>query len=176
VSRVEYVVYVDPARYARIPDHATKYEIGRVIGRLNKKLASHRYILVGPGRWGSANVNLGVKVSYADFYNTSMLVEIAFAGTEGTPEVSYGTHFFQDLVEANIYPLSIYPDEEGVVFNRAFFENGPNVLTDILPADAQYAEYIKVIDVRAMTGGRLLEIIMNAEEEKAMGYVRSYTE
>jgi hypothetical protein len=103
-------------------------------------------------------------------------VEIAFAGTEGTPEVSYGTHFFQDLVEANIYPLSIYPDEEGVVFNRAFFENGPNVLTDILPADAQYAEYIKVIDVRAMTGGRLLEIIMNAEEEKAMGYVRSYTE
>ena len=172
VSGIEYVVYVDPARYALVPDYATKHEIARVIGRLNKKLEGHRYILVGPGRWGSSNINLGVKVSYADIYNTSMLIEVAFAGREGTPEVSYGTHFFQDLVEANIYPLPLYPDEADTVFNRAFFENTPNALTAFLPGDERYAEVVKVIDVRAVTGGRLVEVVMNAEEEKAMGYVR----
>ena len=176
VPRIEYVVYVDPARYDRTPDYTTKHEIGRVIGRLNKKLESHRYILIGPGRWGSANIDLGVQVSYADIYNTSMLVEVAFAGPEGTPEVSYGTHFFQDLVEANIYPLPLYPDEKGTVFNQEFFENTPNVLATLLADDEPCAQYIKVIDVQAATGGRLLEVVMNAEEEKAVGYIRSYEE
>ncbi|MCR4408516.1 MAG: PEP/pyruvate-binding domain-containing protein [Anaerolineae bacterium] len=174
VPRVEYVVYVSPTRYAAIPDYTTKYEVGRVIGRLNKKLEGHRYIIIGPGRWGSANIDLGVKVSYADIYNTLMLIEVAFAGPEGTPEVSYGTHFFQDLVEANIYALPLYPDEEGTLFNHSFFEDSANVLAMLLPDDEPYARYVKVIDVRAATGGRLLEVVMNAEQEKAVGYVRAY--
>ncbi len=174
VSRVEYVVYVDPHKYDAIPDHATKYAIGRVIGRLNKKLEGHPYILIGPGRWGSSNIDLGVKVTYADIYNASMLVEVAFAGAEGTPEVSYGTHFFQDLIEANIYPLPLYPDEDGAVFNRTFFETSPNVLTRFLPEDARYADYVRVIDVREVAGGRLLEVVMSADEERAVAYLRRY--
>ncbi|MBC7249191.1 MAG: PEP/pyruvate-binding domain-containing protein [Anaerolineae bacterium] len=174
VSRIEYVVYVDPARYAQIPDYTTKLEIGRVVGRLNKKLEGHRYILIGPGRWGSANIDLGVRVSYADIYNTSMLIEVGSAESGGMPEVSYGTHFFQDLVEANIYPLALYPDQPDTVFNRAFFEDSPNMLTAFLPDDEPYAQYVKVIDVRAVTGGRLLEVVMNAEKEKAVAYVRRY--
>ncbi|MDH7486414.1 MAG: PEP/pyruvate-binding domain-containing protein [Anaerolineae bacterium] len=171
VSRIAYVVYVDPARYAQVPDYATKHEIARLIGRLNKRLEGQRFILVGPGRWGSSNIDLGVKVRYADIYNTAMLIEVAFAGPEGTPEVSYGTHFFQDLVEANIYPLPLYPDEKDTVFKRAFFDDTPNVLADLLPEEAGLAPYVKVIDVAAATGGRLLEVVMNADEEKAIGYL-----
>jgi len=174
VRRVEYVVYVDPLRYQQAPDYVTRREIGRVIGRLNRQLEGHRFILIGPGRWGTSNLDLGVKVSYAEIYNTSMLIEVAFAGPGGTPEVSHGTHFFQDLVEANIYPLPLYPDEEGAVFNPAFFEETPNVLPDLLPEDAAYAPYVKVIDVRAATGGKLLEVAMNADEEKAIAYLRRY--
>ncbi|MBC8450187.1 MAG: PEP/pyruvate-binding domain-containing protein [Chloroflexi bacterium] len=176
VPRIAYVVYVDPARYAQVPDYETKHEIARVIGRLNKKLQGQRFILVGPGRWGSSNIDLGVKVSYADIYNTAMLIEVAFAGPEGTPDVSYGTHFFQDLVEANIYPLPLYPDEKGTVFNRAFFDDTPNALAAFLPEDERHAQVVKVVDVPAVTDGRLLEVVMNADEEKAMGYVRSYAE
>ena len=170
---VEYLVYVDPIHYAQIPDHATKHEVGRVIGRLNKRLEGSRYILLGPGRWGSSNIDLGVKVGYADIYNTKMLVEIAFAGPEGTPESSYGTHFFQDLVEANIYALSLYPDAEETIFNHAFFDQAPNALLALLPDQTAAAETVKVIDVRAATGGRLLDIVMNADEEKAVAYIRS---
>jgi hypothetical protein len=56
----------------------------------------------GPGRWGSNDINLGVKVSYANINKSKLLVEVAFAKEGYTPEVSYGTHFFQDLVEADI--------------------------------------------------------------------------
>jgi hypothetical protein len=172
VSQIEYVVYVDPLSYSQIADQAEKYEIGRLVGRLNKRLAGKRFILVGPGRWGTSNIDLGVKVTYADIYNTSMLVEVAFTGASGTPELSYGTHFFQDLVEANIYPLSLYPDDERTVFNRAFFYGTPNALADFLPDDAPFADVVRVIDVPAAMGGRYLEVVMNAEEERALGYVR----
>jgi hypothetical protein len=174
VRRVEYVIYVDPLQYAQVSDSASKYEIGRIVGRLNKRLADHRFILVGPGRWGSANVNLGVRVSYADIYNTAMLVEVAFADETGTPEASYGTHFFQDLVESNIYPLSLYPDEEDTLFNRSFFYDTPNALASLLPDDAPHSHVVRVIDVPAASGGRLLEVVMSAEEEKALAYVRHY--
>lgn len=172
VSEVEYIVYVDPHRYASIPDDVTRYEIGRLVGRINRRLAGHRFILMGPGRWGSANIALGVRVGYGDIYNTSMLVEIAFAGPAGTPEPSYGTHFFQDLVEANIYPLALHPDEPGEFFRRAFFEESPNVLPQLLPADAPLAEYVRVIHVPSVSGGRVVEVVMNSEEEKAIAYLR----
>ncbi len=174
VPRIEYVVYVDAHAYAQAPDYATRHEIARAIGRLNQKLADRRFILVGPGRWGTSNTDLGVKVRYADIYNTSMLIEVAFAGADGTPEPSYGTHFFQDLVEANIHPLSLYPDQEGTVFKQAFFLDTPNALADWLPQDQALAPYLKLIDVPAVTGGRLLEVVMNAEEEKAVGFIRGY--
>lgn len=175
VSRIEYVVYVDPVAYQAIPDYPTRHEVARLVGRLNKRLEGHRFILIGPGRWGSSNVELGVKVSYADIYNSAMLIEVAFSDTEGAPEVSYGTHFFQDLVETGIYPLPLYPDEDDTRFDRAFFERSPNVLAHLLPEDAGYARYVRVIDVPAAAGGDLLEVVMSAEEDQAIGYLRNYT-
>jgi hypothetical protein len=172
VSRIEYVVYVDPHKYAQIATTSAKLEVARVTGRLNQKLEGHCFVLIGPGRWGSSNIDLGVKVRYADIYNTSMLIEVAFAGPAGTPEVSHGTHFFQDLVEANIYPLALYLDEPETTFNESFFEDAPNLLPTLLPGDSSLAEYAKVIDVAAVSEGRLLKVIMNGEE--AVGFLQRY--
>jgi hypothetical protein len=110
-----------------------------------------------------------VKVTYADIYNTSVLIEVAYSDDGSVPEVSYGTHFFQDLVEANIYPLPLYPDDPDVVFKGAFFVSAPNALSDILPADERYEPYIKVIDIPAQCDGRSLSVIMNGEQERAIG-------
>jgi pyruvate,water dikinase len=68
------------------------------------------YILMGPGRWGSNNIDLGVNITYSDIDNTAVLVEIAREGGGHTPEVSHGTHFFQDLVEGHIIYIPVYPD------------------------------------------------------------------
>jgi hypothetical protein len=176
VPQIRYVVYVDPEKYDRIPDPATKMQLARVVGHINHRLEGERFILMGPGRWGSSNINLGLKVTYADIHNTSVLVEIALARGDGTPELSYGTHFFQNLVEARIYPLPLYPHQDGTVFKTAFFQESPNVLKDLLPSDGKYAEYIRVIDVPAVTGGRYLEVVMDSEKGKALGYLKRYPE
>ena len=172
VSSVRYVIWIDPRTYNRIPDADTRLQLARVVGQLNCALEDQPFILMGPGRWGSSNLSLGVKVSYADINNARMLIEVALAHGDQTPEVSYGTHFFQDLVESHIYPLPLYPDDDKTAFNWAFFENTPNVLAQITPQFLTYAPYVKVIDVAAVTGGHTIEIIMNGEQEKALAYVK----
>ncbi len=171
VNAIRYIVYVDPTQYSHAPDRTTQLEIARVIGRLNKRLEKECFILMGPGRWGSTNVELGVKVSYADIYNTRALVEIAQSRDGNTLEVSYGTHFFQDLVEAHIYPLPLYPDAPGTIFDRAFFEDAQNVLGELLPEDASIGNFVKVIDVPASTEGRYMDLVMDDEQDEALAYL-----
>jgi hypothetical protein len=173
VSDVRYVVYVDPYAYNQAPDYVTKLELARVIGRLNKRLENERFILMGPGRWGSSNPDLGIKVTYGDIYNAKVLAEIPLAREGSTAEASYGTHFYQDLVESGIYPLPIIPGANGAKLNNRFLTGVPNVLSQLLPGDAKYARYVRVIDLPAVTGGRRLEIVMNGEEERALGYLKT---
>jgi hypothetical protein len=173
VRGIEYIVYINPDTYAHIPDNTVRLELARIVGRLNKRLEDHKFILMGPGRWGSANIELGVKVTYADIYNCRVLIEVAMAREGGRPEVSHGTHFFQDLVEARIYPLALYPGESDVIFDSAFLDGAPNRLAALLPADAAYSDYLQVIHLPSASGGRLLHLVMNADEEKAIAYFGS---
>jgi hypothetical protein len=147
VSGIRYIVYIDPVEYSQTPDYVTRLELARVVGRLNKRLEDERFILVGPGRWGSSNLDLGVKVTYADIYNAQVLVEIPLTREGITAEASYGTHFFQDLVETGIFPLPVTPGEDGAMLNSTFLTESPNVLAELLPADARYARYVRVIGV-----------------------------
>ncbi len=178
VSDVRYVVYVDAKSYHRAPNHSAsvgstvKLEIARVIGRLNEKLRNEVFVLIGPGRWGSSDVDLGVKVTYADIFNARVLVEVAAAESGMGGEPSYGTHFFQDLVEAGIFPLPVPLGHRGVSLNTDFLDRAPNRLSALLPADAEYSEYVKVIDVPAVTGGRHIEIVMNDEQQRAVAYLK----
>jgi hypothetical protein len=140
------------------------------VGKLNKSLPRRRFILMGPGRWGSrGDIKLGVKVTYADISNTAVLVEIARKKGNYLPDLSFGTHFFQDLVEADIRYLPLYPDEPAAVFQEPFFSDSPNILPEILPEFSHLAETLKVIDIPGTTGGKVLRILMNADLDEAVG-------
>ena len=77
---------------------------------------------MGPGRWGSrGDIKLGVPVAYSDINKTAMLIEIAVKQSKYEPELSFGTHFFQDLVEENIKYLPLYPEDNDIIFNMSFF-------------------------------------------------------
>ncbi len=172
VENIRYIVFVDPERYREIPDLTMKREVGRVVGRLNKALEKEIFILMGPGRWGSSNIDLGVSVGYADIYNTKVLIEIA-AKTEngGRPELSYGTHFFQDLVEAGIYALPLHLDHPRSQFQWEFFRNAQNVLMELSPSDEEMVNYVHVIDLVREVGTERLTIAMNGEADEALGYL-----
>lgn len=170
---VRYIVYVEPEKYYTIGDHVLKQELGRAVGRLNKRLEGEAFILMGPGRWGSVNIDLGVHVTYADIFNTKVLIEVAVAHNGSIPELSYGTHFFQDLVEAGIHSLALdlsQPDS-GCRFNWQFFRDAPNLLAEVSPEDANLAPYLKVIDLDSCANRRRLNILMDGANDIAIGYL-----
>jgi hypothetical protein len=132
LENIEYVVYADPEEYDRLARISDRYEIARIIGRINRQMEGHVAILIGPGRWGSNNINLGVPVKYNEINNFRLIGEIARIKSGIVPEVSFGTHFFQDLIEAGIYYIPIYPDDSQVIFNEKFFKHAPNVFSSFV--------------------------------------------
>ena len=169
---LEYLVLVDPRDYERLPSREAMLRVARAVGALNQALPQRRFALMGPGRWGSrGDIRLGVPVTYADICRTALLVEIARKKGSYLPDVSFGTHFFNDLVESQIGYLPLYPDEPGVVWNEDFLTASPNALAELAPKYADMADTVRVIDVRAASGGLLVQVIMDGETDTALAYL-----
>jgi hypothetical protein len=169
---LSYLVLVDPRDYEQLPSRDHMLRVARTIGFLNRALPARQFALMGPGRWGSrGDIRLGVPVTYADICHTALLVEIARKKGAYLPDVSFGTHFFNDLVESRIGYLALYPDEPEVVWNEDFLRGSPNVLADVAPKFADMAEAVRVIDVRAVSDGLLAHVIMDGEADKALCYL-----
>jgi len=169
VSQVEYIVYVDSEAYHRLDTPAAYSEVARWIGQLNKALEGRSFILLGPGRWGSSDAMQGVPVTYADIFNTRALVEVASNQRGFSSEPSYGTHFFQDLVEAQIYPLAVYPAEPGDHLNWDFIRQSQDQMPNLFPEQTRASRCIKVIHVPTERPGYQLEIIMDGQS--GLGYL-----
>jgi pyruvate, water dikinase len=174
VDKIRYLVYIDPKAYSAIESVNRKKSLGRIIGDLNRYFANcgEKYILLGPGRWGSNNIELGINVNYGDINNTAVLVEIAQENKGYTPEVSFGTHFFLDLVEAEIIYIPVYPDEERGNFNTTFFENGANIFCDLLPDSPEFKNIISVIDVSSITGVSHAAVSVDPRTRQAICFLK----
>jgi hypothetical protein len=125
---------------------------------------------MGPGRWGSrGDIKLGVHVTYADISNTAVLIEVARKKGNYVPELSFGTHFFQDLVESDIRYIPLYPDESDGFLDEMFLRRAPNLLPDIIPDLSGLADVVRVIEVGHGEEDRVLRILMNADLDEAVG-------
>ncbi len=173
ISDIRYILYIDPKRYALVESMDVKKSLGRVVGSINEHplIVKGKIMMIGPGRWGSSNIDLGVNVSYADLNNTSVLVEVAREEAGHLPEFSYGTHFFLDLVEAGIIYVPVYPNDAEADFNHEFFENSPNILMDLLQDAVKFRDLLQVIDVPASTGGKYAKVIADPQIQKAICYI-----
>jgi hypothetical protein len=171
VSGISYIVYVDPLSYNELTDHESLLSVGKAIGRLNELLPKRKFILMGPGRWGSrGDIKLGVSITYSEINNTAMLIEIARKRKNYVPDLSFGTHFFQDLVEADVKYLPLYPDEDNNLFNYDFFDNYESVFSDLLPEYDHLKGVIKVFNV-ATVKNDVVNVYMNADKEMAIAVI-----
>ncbi|MEJ2580250.1 MAG: PEP/pyruvate-binding domain-containing protein [Acidobacteriota bacterium] len=169
---LEYVVLVDPRDYEKLETREEMQRVARAIGVVNKALPKGRFLLMGPGRWGSrGDIKLGVPVTYADISHTAILIEVARQKGSYLPDVSFGTHFFNDLVESEIHYLPLYPDDPAVVWNEEFLNGSPSCLAEVAPDFADMEEIVRVIHVPAVADGDLLQVIMDAEADKALGFL-----
>ncbi len=172
IPEITHIVYVDPDAYSEISDLTTLQEVGRVVGKLNKILPKRQFILMGPGRWGSrGDIKLGVNVTYSDINNTAVLIEIAKKKGNYVPDLSFGTHFFQDLVESSIRYIPLYPDDSGIIYNEIFLKSSKNILCYLLPEYKSLENIIKVIDVKERTNGEILKILLNSDLDEALAYL-----
>jgi len=171
IDKVDYVVYVPPEGYFALPAMNLRIELARAIGKLNAALADQSFICIGPGRWGSSNSDLGVPISYGDIYHTKSLVELAGPGIGPEPEPSLGTHFFQDLLESQIYPLAIELDNTNSSFNQPFFSESPNRVNEFIELDPSLKKALHLVRVTDYAPDHHICIIMNEEKGQALAYL-----
>lgn len=175
VRNIQYILYIDPKAYATEAPLTVKQQVGRIVGEINRhpEIVKGRIMMMGPGRWGSSNIMLGVNTSYADINNASVLVEIAREEAGHVPDVSFGTHFFLDLVESQIVYLPLYPDVPESELNSAFFEHAPNSLSRFVDNTAQLEHIIRLIDVPDSSGGRHAHVVADPHLAKAVCFLRA---
>ncbi len=142
---IDKVVFVDIHHYLACQEQ-DKYQVARYIGKLNQLLKEEHVLLMGPGRWGSTTPSLGVPVHFTEISNMIAMCEISYQSEGLMPELSYGSHFFQDLVEAGVFYIALFKEQAGVLFHEEQLQ-GENLLETLLPEAAAFTEVLRVVDV-----------------------------
>jgi pyruvate, water dikinase len=170
LDNIEYAVYVDHDAYDNLESIEKMQMTSRLVGLINRELSDKKYILMGPGRWGSNNPELGVGVKYGDINHTSMLIELGFERGGSAPELSYGTHFFQDLVEADIIPLPLFPEQKGYFLNLEMIQKAENSIPEIADFPEEFKKVIKVVNFRDSFGS-LLHVKLDGDSGCGCAYI-----
>ncbi len=97
------LVVVDADRF----DRARSRDVARDVARFNARLSASGvpFVLIGVGRWGSADPFLGIPVSWEDINGARVIVEAGFRDIVVQP--SQGTHFFQNLVGGGVIYFTV---------------------------------------------------------------------
>ncbi len=143
------IIYVKPQRYTELT-LSERYDVARIIGSINRGIKDKNetpVLLLGPGRWGTTTPSLGVPVTFAEINNIAVLGEIAFSGANLMPELSFGTHFFQDLIETSIFYIALFPEKENVYVNTAWLDSLKNSFNDMVVNKSNYKDVIGVYNV-----------------------------
>jgi hypothetical protein len=162
------IVWVDPKNYAEL-SVSDKYSVARLIGNLNRRMVHRKNkptMLLGPGRWGTQTPSMGVPVTFSEINHITALVELSYQDGSLIPDLSFGTHFFHDLTETNIFYIAVYPENSDVVFNPDWLSQKPNRLSDICPDEVRFAQVVKIYDV----GGCGLVIHSDSVTQKMVCY------
>jgi len=142
------IILVDPEPYVAL-SMSEKYSIARLIGKLNKLSADREKmptLLMGPGRWGTQTPAMGVPVHFSEINQVAAIGEISYQNGSLIPDLSFGTHFFHDLIESRIFYIAVYPENPDVIFNLKWIRSLPNLLGSLIPASRRFENVVKVVD------------------------------
>ncbi len=167
---IDRVLFVDPARYGQLPLQE-RYQVARLIGRIlryEEGVPTGRILLIGPGRWGTTTPSLGIPVNFSEVNRAAVLCEVVAMRDGLVPDVSLGTHFFNELVENDVLYMALFPGAEGNFLNEDFLRGAPNRFLEILPGEAALADTIRVIDRASIPGAPLLVLNADTPAQKVM--------
>ncbi len=150
-QKLDYIVYVDPVHYYQMP-YAEKTSVARCIGEVNWYFRdkNRQLMLMVPGRIGTSSPELGVPVTFHEISGFSSICEIAESSIGYAPELSYGSHMFQDLVEMQILYTAIFETEQTKCYHPEYLDELPDRLSEILPEQLKMQNILHIYDVRGM--------------------------
>lgn len=140
---LDLVVLVRPQAYLLLGEQ-NRYAVARTIGQLNRILGDRAALLVGPGRWGTSTPSLGVPVHFTEISNFLALAETTYATGGFRPELSYGSHFFQELVETGVIYAAVFEDRPGTLYEPALVLDRPNLVEELIGCDPEIADVVHV--------------------------------
>ncbi len=144
---IDYIIFVSVNEYLAL-NEIDKYKIARQIGLLNTALKGKNTMLMGPGRWGTTTPSLGVPVHFTELSNMSVMCEIAYSDKDVVPELSYGSHFFQDLVETGIFYIALFDNKDDIVFNEKTLRKKENIASSF--SSSINTDVIKVYETKGL--------------------------
>lgn len=167
------LIYIVPSRYGRL-NMRDRHAVARLVGQINHHESSTKknILLMGPGRWGTSSPSLGIPTTFAEINNVNVIGEIAEMHEGLVPDISLGSHFFNNLVELDMIYFAIDPDKEDDYLNREFFKKSPNQLKHLFPKSSKMEKVIKIIDFQKEDE---LLINMNSLSQQAICYLKSKT-
>ncbi|MBU4009209.1 MAG: PEP/pyruvate-binding domain-containing protein, partial [Proteobacteria bacterium] len=163
------IIFVDPESYTKLLQ-TEKYSVARLIGKLNKMVTDREKtptMLMGPGRWGTSSPEMGVPVNFSEINHITVLAELSYRDGSLIPDLSFGTHFFHDLIETGIFYFAVYPENPDVKFNQNWFRELPNLLDSISLGENRLSHVVKVWDL----SGKGLMIHSNVVTQRMICYL-----
>jgi hypothetical protein len=170
--RIDRLIYVQPFKYGKLPEQE-RYALARLIGKITNIEESKRknIMIIGPGRWGTSTPSLGIPVSFSEIQNVSILCEIDAMHEGLIPDLSLGTHFFNEMVEMNMLYLAYFVDQKNNLLNEPFFAGHENHLLDLLPEEGKWVDTVTVVDAKNQSLRRNIFLNANSVEQTAAVYL-----
>ena len=152
---LDLIVYVDPLAYYHLP-YNEKNSVAKAIGGVNWKYrdAGKHMMLIVPGRVGTSSPELGVPTTFADISEFEVICEVAESGAGYNPELSYGSHIFQDLVEQQILYTAIFENDQTKQYHPEKLAQLPNRLAELFPEFAGLEAVVRILDTNG-TGSKV---------------------
>jgi pyruvate, water dikinase len=170
---IDRVIYVVPAVYSQM-NMSQRYSVARTIGRLTHLNIPGRHralMLIGPGRWGTSMPSLGVPVSFAEISRVSVICEMALMHEGLVPDISLGTHFFNDLVEMDMLYMAVSPGKPGHAVDDDTLRSFPNRLTELCPGASGLKAAIWVIDGDSVPGKEIIYLNVDSMKQRSLCYL-----
>jgi len=174
-NSIDQLIYVVPEAYGQLSER-DRYQVARLIGKLTHFEGINKpetIMLIGPGRWGTSTPSLGVPVSFSEINTVSILCEIDSMHEGLVPDLSLGTHFFNELVEMNILYIAFFTEKNANRFNREFVTQKPNRLTSLLPNVERWTDVIHVLNSMDLDYREKLFLNADSIGQKAVLYTRT---
>ncbi len=145
---LDVIVYVDPVKYYNMP-YKEKSLVSNLISRINwhfRDKGSHMMLIV-PGRIGTSSPELGVPTAFSDISTFEIICETEETKAGYNPELSYGSHIFQDLVEAEILYTAVFQNNKTIHYYPEKLKTCRDLVGEFYQ-DETLADIVHVYDVR----------------------------